>query len=68
MWCPLSTDDVRRVRDVVAAYVQAIESELARRFPPDATTDDFWSHAQGCCIRGRHRTQASRSRAENLGA
>ncbi len=32
----VSADDVRRVRDVVATFAQAIESELERRFPPDA--------------------------------
>ena len=37
----VSADDVRRVRDMVAAFAQAIESELERRFPPDARNDAF---------------------------
>jgi hypothetical protein len=37
----VSADDVRRVRDVVASFAQAIETELGRRFPPDASNDDF---------------------------
>ncbi len=37
----VSADDVRRVRDVVAAFAQAIETELERRFPPDVSNDDF---------------------------
>lgn len=37
----VSAEDVRRVRDMVAAFAQAIESELKRRFPPDAGDDAF---------------------------
>ena len=37
----VSAEDVRRVRGMVAAFAQAIESEIERRFPPDARNDAF---------------------------
>lgn len=37
----VSANDVRRVRDMVAGFAQAIESELERRFPPNVSNEDF---------------------------